>query len=134
MNRRAALLNERRGSTNVRQSHAPVRQKGAAVRGASPSRLTMRWPARVSRNLLAVSLAWTAAGVFFITRESLMRLYRGERVPWGPISIGWLASVYIWAALTPAILWAGRRWPLDGGGRSRWRHVAMHAGLSALLS
>jgi hypothetical protein len=45
-----------------------------------------------------------------------------------------MASVYIWAALTPAILWAGRRWPIDGDRRVRWRHVAVHAGLSALLS
>ncbi len=63
-----------------------------------------------------------------------MRLYRGEPVPWLPISIGWLASVYIWAALTPAILWAGRRWLLDDDRRARWRHAVAHAGLSALLS
>ena len=43
-----------------------------------------------------------------------MLLYRGQRVPWTAICVGWMASVYIWAALTPAILWAGRRWPLDG--------------------
>jgi two-component system LytT family sensor kinase len=45
-----------------------------------------------------------------------------------------MASVYIWAALTPAILWAGRRWPLDGERPARWRHAAVHAGLSTLLS
>ncbi|MEO5823614.1 MAG: histidine kinase [Vicinamibacteraceae bacterium] len=95
----------------------------------------MRWlPVRLPRRLLAVWLAWTAAGVFFITRESLMRLYRGELVPWVPVIVGWLASVYIWAALTPAILWAGHRWPIDGDRRARWRHAATHAGLSALLS
>ncbi len=95
----------------------------------------MRWPPiRVPRSLVAVWVAWTAAGVFFITRESLMRLYRGERVPWIAISVGWMASVYIWAALTPAILWAGRRWPLDDERPARWRHAAVHAGLSALLS
>jgi signal transduction histidine kinase len=95
----------------------------------------MRWlPICVPRRFVAVWLAWTAAGVFFITRESLTRLYRGERVPWVPLSIGWLASVYIWAALTPAILWAGRRWPLDGDRPARWRHAVAHAGLSALLS
>ena len=95
----------------------------------------MRWPAVPEpRRLLTVWLAWTAAGVFFITRESLMRLHRGEPVPWVPISIGWLASVYIWAALTPAILWAGRRWPLDGDRRRRWRHALAHAGASAVLS
>jgi two-component sensor histidine kinase len=95
----------------------------------------MRWPpVRLPRSVLAVWLAWTAAAVFFITRESAMRIYRGERVPWVPIVIGWLVSMYIWAAFTPAILWAGRRWPIDGERRDRWRHVAVHAGLSALCS
>ena len=95
----------------------------------------MPWrPIRVPRSLLVVWVAWTAAGAFFITRESLMLLYRGQRVPWVPISVGWLASVYIWAALTPAILWAGRRWPLEGDRPARWRHAVVHAGLSALLS
>ena len=64
----------------------------------------------------------------------VMRLYRGERVPWVPLAVGWLASMYIWAALTPAILWAGRRWPIDGDRRARWRNAAIHAGLSALVS
>ena len=95
----------------------------------------MRWPPiRLPRSVVAVWVWWTAAGVFFITRESLMRLFRGERVPWVPVSFAWMASVYIWAALTPAILWAGRRWPIDADGPGRWRHVAVHAGLSALLS
>jgi signal transduction histidine kinase len=95
----------------------------------------MRLPTlRVPRGLLAVWLAWTAAAAFFITRESAMRLYRGEPVPWGPVTVGWLASMYIWAAVTPAILWAGRRWPLDSDGRERWRHVVGHAGLSAFVS
>jgi signal transduction histidine kinase len=86
------------------------------------------------RGALAVWLAWTAAAFFFITRESAMRLYRGERVPWLPLSIGWLVSMYIWAAFTPAILWAGRRWPIDGERRDRWRNVTVHAGFSALCS
>jgi signal transduction histidine kinase len=95
----------------------------------------MRWPPiRVPRSLLAIWAAWTAAGAFFITRESLMLLYRGERVPWMALCVGWMVSVYLWAALTPVILWTERRWPLEGEGRARWRHAAIHAGLSALLS
>ena len=45
------------------------------------------------RSLLTVWLAWTAAAGFFVSRELVMRLYRGERVPWLPLSIGWLASM-----------------------------------------
>jgi len=95
----------------------------------------MRWSqVRVPRGVLAVWLAWTAAAGFFVSRELVMRLYRGEPLPWLPLSIGWLASMYIWAALTPAILWAGRHWPIDGNRRLRWRNAAIHAGASTLVS
>jgi signal transduction histidine kinase len=95
----------------------------------------MRRPSlHLPRGVLTVWLAWTAAAAFFITRESAMRLYAGERVRWLPVTVGWLASMYIWAALTPLILWAGRRWPLDGDRRDRWRHAMVHAGLSAVVS
>jgi hypothetical protein len=95
----------------------------------------MRWPAvRLPRRVLAVCLAWTAAAAFFISRESVMRLYRGEPVPWLPLTLGWLVSMYIWAAFTPAILWAARRWPVDGEPRDRWTHAAVHAGLSLVFS
>jgi two-component system LytT family sensor kinase len=138
-NGHAAMLNEHAAATSavavVRQPSGTVRQNPEAAGGRAASRWRMRWPTlRVPRGVLAVWLAWTGAAAFFITRESAMRLYRGERVPWGPITVGWLASMYIWAALTPAILWAGRRWPLDGDRRDRWRHATVHAGLSALVS
>ena len=61
----------------------------------------------------ALWLAWTAAGLFYITQDSVPRLYRGEYVPWKYVFVGWMAGMYVCAALTPALLWLGNRWPLE---------------------
>jgi two-component system, LytTR family, sensor kinase len=85
-----------------------------------------------ARQTAVVWLAWTLAGAFYITRDSMGRLYRGEAIPWVPVSVGWMAAMYIWAVFTPAILWAGRRWPLDA--EHRWAHLALHTGLAVFAS
>jgi len=82
----------------------------------------------------AIWLAWTAAGLFYVTQDFVPRLYRNEPVPWLGVFVGWMAAMYICAALTPAILWLGRRWPLD---RDRWTRVALHmcfAGVFSIVS
>jgi signal transduction histidine kinase len=58
-------------------------------------------------------LAWTVAGLLYITQETVPRLYRGEPVPWTYVLVGWMAGMYVCAALTPAVLWLGRRWPIE---------------------
>ena len=58
-------------------------------------------------------LAWTVAGLLYITQETVPRLYRGEPVPWSYVLVGWMAGMYVCAALTPAVLWLGRRWPIE---------------------
>jgi sensor histidine kinase YesM len=78
-----------------------------------------------------IALAWTAAGVFYFTQDSLPRLYRNEDIHWQGV-IGWMAAMYICAVFTPAVLAGGRRWPVEQG--NRLRHVAVHAGLSAIFS
>lgn len=65
------------------------------------------------RQIAILWLAWTAAGLFYITQDSVPRLYRGEYVPWKYVFVGWMAGMYVCAALTPALLWLGNRWPLD---------------------
>jgi LytS/YehU family sensor histidine kinase len=45
---------------------------------------------------------------------------------------GWMAAMYICAGFTPAILWAGRRWPLEHP--RRWTHAAIHFLCSAIFS
>jgi signal transduction histidine kinase len=71
-------------------------------------------------------LAWTGAGLFYITQDMMPRLYRGEVVPWTYVFVGWMTAMYICAALTPAIMWVGRRWPIE----QRATNVAVHVGVA----
>jgi signal transduction histidine kinase len=65
------------------------------------------------RQIGGLWLAWTLAGLFYITQDSVPRLYRGEIVPWKYVFVGWMTGMYVCAALTPALLWLGNRWPLE---------------------
>ena len=65
------------------------------------------------RQIAGLWLAWTVAGLFYITQDSVPRLYRGEYVPWRYVFVGWMTGMYVCAALTPALLWLGNRWPLE---------------------
>src|SRR5215469_5094404 len=77
-------------------------------------------------------LAWTAAGLFYISQDFMTRLSRNESIPWRSVGIGWMAAMYICAAFTPLILWLGRRWSVDQA-RS-WRPIALHLGSSIAFS
>ena len=77
-------------------------------------------------------LAWTAAGVFFITQDFLTRLSHPEPHAWRTIVAPWMAAAYIYAAFTPAILWAGRRWAVQGD--QLGRNIAIHLGASVVCS
>src|ERR1700677_2226368 len=81
-------------------------------------------------------LAWTAAGLFYISQDFMTRLSWNESIPWRNVVTGWMAAMYICAAFTPAILWLGRRWTVDQAqdqvhGR---RPIALHLGASIAFS
>jgi two-component system, LytTR family, sensor kinase len=82
------------------------------------------------RRLAGIWLAWTVAGLFYITQDSVPRLYRGEPVAWTYVFVGWMAGMYVCAALTPALLWLGDRWPVE----RRVIHAAWHLGFSVIFS
>ena len=88
--------------------------------------------ARKLKTAGAIWLAWIAAGLFYVTQDFVPRLYRNESVPWRGVFVAWMAAMSICAAFTPAILWLGRRWPLDRG--RRWSCVALHLCLSGVFS
>ena len=75
-------------------------------------------------------LAWTIVGLFYITQDSVPRLYRGQAVPWKYVFVGWMAAMYVCAALTPALLWLGKRWPVEG----RVINAGLHLGFSVVFS
>ena len=82
------------------------------------------------RFIAGLWLAWTIAGLFYITQDSVPRLYRGQEVPWKYVFVGWMAGMYVCAALTPAVLWLGTRWPAE----RRLANAAWHLGFSVVFS
>lgn len=65
------------------------------------------------RLMVGLWLAWTIAGLFYITQDLVPRLYRGQAVAWKYVFVGWMTGMYVCAALTPAVLWLGNRWPVE---------------------
>ena len=82
------------------------------------------------RLIAGVWLGWTVAGLFYIIQDSVPRLYRGGAVPWKYVFVGWMAGMYVCAALTPALLWLGKRWPVE----RRVSNAALHLCFSMVFS
>jgi len=82
------------------------------------------------RLILGVWLAWTLAGLFYITQDSVPRLYRGEPIAWKYVFVGWMVGMYVCAALTPALLWLGNRWPIE----RRIPYAGLHLCFSVVFS
>jgi signal transduction histidine kinase len=82
------------------------------------------------RQIAGLWLAWTAAGLFYITQDSVPRLYRGEYVPWKYVFVGWMTGMYVCAALTPLLLWLGNRWPVE----RRVGYAALHLPFSVVFA
>jgi sensor histidine kinase YesM len=77
-------------------------------------------------------LAWTVAGLFFFTQDLTRRAVFPDPNPWWHALVSWLTGMYLCAALTPAILWLGRRFPLE---RKFWlRRTSLHLAMSAVFS
>jgi two-component system, LytTR family, sensor kinase len=76
----------------------------------------------------ALFLAWTALGAFMFSQTLTQRLFSKDPTPWWHHLESWMIGVYIWFLLTPAVLWLGRRFPLE---RKHWlRRAALHSFLS----
>jgi len=80
--------------------------------------------------IAAVWLGWTAAGLFYIIQDTVPRLYRGGAVPWKYVFVGWMTGMYVCAALTPALLWLGNRWPIE----RRVTYAPLHLCFSVVFS
>jgi two-component system, LytTR family, sensor kinase len=77
-------------------------------------------------------LLWTVLGLFYFSQGLTQRLVSQDPNPWWHYLVAWLLGVYIWALLTPTILWLGRRLPLE---RRHWfLPVPVHFLLSAGFS
>src|SRR5215831_1621826 len=80
----------------------------------------------------AFFLAWTAFGLFNFSREITRRLYWHEPTNWQETLATWMIGIYIAAALTPGVLWLGRRLPVEKP--VRLKRTLLHLLLSFVFS
>jgi sensor histidine kinase YesM len=79
-----------------------------------------------------VLLAWTVFGLFFFTQDLSRNLIMRDPTPWWHSLVSWTTGTTLCAALTPIILWLGRRFPFE---RRKWlRRTALHLSCSVLFS
>ena len=72
-------------------------------------------------------LAWTLVGLIYFAQNVTRRFYWEDPNPWQDLRY-WSVNIYISALLTPLIVWAARRWPLE---RQRLTQILfLHLGLS----
>jgi len=84
------------------------------------------------RNYPLYFLLWTVLGLFHFSQGLTQRLVSHDTTPWWHYLAAWLLGVYIWALLTPAIIWLGRQFPFE---RRNWlRPATIHLLLSAAFS
>ncbi|HTZ60753.1 MAG TPA: histidine kinase [Acidobacteriaceae bacterium] len=84
------------------------------------------------RNYPLYFLLWTIFGLFYFSQGLTQRLVSHDPNPWWRYLVAWLLGVYIWALLTPAILWLGRLFPIE---RGNWlRRTALQLCFSAGFS
>src|SRR5687768_15477163 len=82
---------------------------------------------RKTRPWIFYLLAWTLVGLIYFGQNVTRRFYWDDPNPWQDLRY-WMANIYISALITPLIVWAGRRWPLER------QHLLRLLGLHFLLS
>jgi two-component system, LytTR family, sensor kinase len=85
------------------------------------------------RNYPLYFLLWTVLGLFYFSQSLTQRFVSHDPTPWWHYLLAWLSGVYIWALLTPGVLWLGRQLPVE---RRKWLlpitlHFLLSAGFSA---
>jgi two-component system LytT family sensor kinase len=67
---------------------------------------------------------WTLVALFFSSRSYTADVYRGGEANWWQSLFVWTIVFYLWAALTPLVLYLAKRFPLEGA--RLWRSLATH--------
>jgi len=81
---------------------------------------------RIVQQLGVAFAAWTVVALVAYARVPLQALAAGRAMPPLRGSLEPLVGCWIWALLTPPILWVAQRWPLDR--RNRARSGLVHLG------
>jgi sensor histidine kinase YesM len=87
---------------------------------------------RVLRTYAWYFLIWTVIGLFFFSQAVTQKLVAHEPTPWWHYLVSWLVGVYLWALLTPFIVWLADRFPIE---RRNWlRRIFAHLLISVGIS
>src|SRR5688500_17242457 len=87
---------------------------------------------RSVRVWLAVGTGWTALALFFAVSNSLTYRSTGRPANWALSIKLSLSEWWVWALLTPAVVWLAGRFPLHGA--RLWRNIAIHLAAGAVLA
>jgi signal transduction histidine kinase len=84
------------------------------------------------RAWLAVWTGWTVLALFFAVSTSLTYRSTGRPGNWTLTIERSLSEWWLWALLTPLVVWLARRFPLQGGRMAR--HAAVHAAAGVVIA
>ena len=87
---------------------------------------------RTLRAWLAIWGGWTALAVFYAVTTSLTYRSMGRPGSWSLTFRRALSEWWLWALLTPLVVWLARRVPLSG--ERRWRNLAVHVAAGLALA
>jgi len=76
------------------------------------------------RAWIAITAGWTALALFFAVSASLTYRSTGRPANWTLSIQRSLVEWWLWALLTPLVVWLARRYPLDA--RWPWRRASIH--------
>jgi len=85
-----------------------------------------------ARAWLAIWTGWTALALFFATSTSLTYRSTGRPGNWALTIKRALSEWWLWALLTPLVVWLARRFPLHGP--RRVRHAFIHLLCGAVIA
>jgi two-component system, LytTR family, sensor kinase len=86
----------------------------------------------ILRNYVWYFCIWTVLGIFFFSQAIVQKFLSREPTPWQHYLVSWLVGVYLWALLTPFVLWLGHRFPIE---RHNWvPRLAIHLPISIGIS
>ena len=71
---------------------------------------------------------WTVMGLFMFSQGLAQKIISHDPHPWWQHLSSWMVGVWLWFALSPLLLWLGRRFPFDR--KPYWRAFAIHLPIS----
>ena len=93
------------------------------------NRPLQRWPQWTTWGFVVA--IWTFPGLAALSYYYLNQIVAvGEPMNWAYALVSTLPNWYIWAAMTPAILWLARRYPIE---RSNWKTMLLAIHLPAMV-